>query len=162
LHLACQGGGAHPCPPSVTPLLTVKKCRPPKPRVEAKSSLSGRNCFITMHHQAGDNFENFTEVTFQDIFLTGTGHRDRRLNRDSPGQTYGRSNLNQNVKHKSNFRFIRERPFAFPSFHQTCRPPKKCRPGTLPPPQSGPWLRTAIPTPCLGFSQFSKPFQNMV
>jgi len=35
-------------------------------------------------------------VKFQDILLTGTGHRDRRLNRDSPGQTgtYGRCNLN--------------------------------------------------------------------
>jgi len=40
-----------------------------------------------MHHQVGVNFENLTEVTFQDILLTGTGHRD------SPGQikTYGRS-----------------------------------------------------------------------
>ena len=53
-----------------------------------------RNYFITMHHQAGVHFENFTEVKFRDILLTGTGHRDRRLNRDSPGQagTYGRSN----------------------------------------------------------------------
>jgi len=48
-----------------------------------------------MHHQAGVNFENFTEVKFQDILLTGTEHRNRRLNRDSPGQTYGRSNPNQ-------------------------------------------------------------------
>ena len=48
-----------------------------------------------MHHQTGVNFENFTEVKFRDILLTGTGHRDKRLNRDSPGQTgtYGRSNL---------------------------------------------------------------------
>jgi len=32
-------------------------------------------------------------VKFRDILLTGTGHRDRRLNRDCPGQTgtYGRS-----------------------------------------------------------------------
>jgi len=46
-----------------------------------------------MHHQAGVQFENFTEVKFRDILLTGTGYRDRRLNRDSPGQTgtYGRS-----------------------------------------------------------------------
>jgi len=29
LHLACQGGGAPPFPPSVTPLPTVEKCRPP-------------------------------------------------------------------------------------------------------------------------------------
>jgi len=90
-----------------------------------------------MHHQAGVNFENFTEVKFRDILLIGTGHRD------SPGQTYGRSNLNQNVKPKSNFRFIRERPFAIPSFHQKCRPPEKCRPGALsprpaPPPSQAP------------------------
>jgi len=120
---------------------TVEKSRPsPKPRVKAKSSLSGRYYFITMHHQAGVNFENFTEVKFWDILLTGMGHRNRRLNRDSPGQTgtYGRSNLNQNLKlkPKSNLSFIRERPFAIPSFHQ------KCRPGALPPrpPLSGPWL----------------------
>jgi len=25
-----------------------------------------------MHHHAGVNFENFTEVTFRDILLTGT------------------------------------------------------------------------------------------
>jgi len=50
-----------------------------------------------MHHQAGVNFEKFTEMKFRDILLTGMGHRDRRLNRDSPGQTYGRSNLNQNL-----------------------------------------------------------------
>jgi len=41
-----------------------------------------RNYFKTMHHQAGVHFENFTEVKFRDILLTGTGHRDRRLNRD--------------------------------------------------------------------------------
>jgi len=46
-----------------------------------------RNNFITMHHQAGVHFENFTEVKFRDILLTGTGHWDRRLNWDSPGQT---------------------------------------------------------------------------
>jgi len=80
-----------------------------------------------MHHQAGVNFENFAEVKFRDILVTGTGHRDIRLNRDSPGQTYGRFNLNQNLKPKSNFRFIREKPFAIPSFDQ------KCRTGALPP-----------------------------
>jgi len=50
-----------------------------------------------MHHQAGVHFENFTEVKFRDIFLTGTGHRDRRLNWDSPGQTgtYGGSSYNK-------------------------------------------------------------------
>jgi len=53
-----------------------------------------RNYFTTMHHQVGVHFENFTEVKFRDILLTGREHRDRRLNRDSPGQTgtYGRSN----------------------------------------------------------------------
>jgi len=95
-----------------------------------------------MHPLAGVNFENFTEVKFRDILRTGTGHRDRCLIRDSPGQTgtYGRSNLNQNLKPKPNFRFIRERPFAIPSYHQKCRPPEKCRPGALPPcpPRRGP------------------------
>jgi len=55
-----------------------RKVPPPKPRVKAKSSLSGRNYFITMHYQAGVHFENFTEVKFWDILLAGTGHRDRR------------------------------------------------------------------------------------
>jgi len=40
-----------------------------------------------MHYQAGVHFENFTEAEFRDILLTWTGHRERRLNRDSPGQT---------------------------------------------------------------------------
>jgi len=46
-----------------------------------------------MHHPAGVHFENFTEVKFWDILITGTGYRDRRLSRDIPGQTgtYGRS-----------------------------------------------------------------------
>jgi len=57
-------------------------------------------------------------VKFRDILLTEAGHRDRRLNRDSPGHTCGRSNLSQNLKPKSNFRFIREKPFAIPSFDQ--------------------------------------------
>jgi len=46
-----------------------------------------------MHHQAGVNLEHFTAGKFQEILLTGTGHRDRCLNRDSPDQTYVRSNL---------------------------------------------------------------------
>jgi len=52
-----------------------------------------RNYFITMHHQAGVHFENFTEVKFRDILLTGAGHRDRRLNWVGSGQTgtYGSS-----------------------------------------------------------------------
>jgi len=70
-----------------------------------------------MHPQAGVKCENFTEVKFRAILLTGTGHRDRRLKRDSPAQTYGRSNLKQNLKPNSNFRFIHERPFAIPSSH---------------------------------------------
>jgi len=49
-----------------------RKVPPPKPRVKAKSSLSGRNYFITMHHQAGVNSEIFTEVKFRDILQTGT------------------------------------------------------------------------------------------
>jgi len=53
-----------------------------------------QNCF-KMHHQVRVHFENFTEVKFRDILLTGTGHRDRRLSQDSRGQTgtYGRSIL---------------------------------------------------------------------
>ena len=86
-----------------------------------------------MHHQAGVNFENFTEVRFREILLTWAGHLDRRLNRYSPGQMYGRSNLNQNLKPKSNFRFIREKPFAIPAFDQMCRPPKSAAPGHSPP-----------------------------
>jgi len=116
------------CPslnPALPVLLLMVYFRHRKSRVKAKSSLSGRNYFITMHHQAGVNFEYFTAVKFRDILLTGTGRWDRRLNRDSPGQTgtYGRSNFNQNLKPKpkSNFRLIHERPFAVPSFHQKCR-----------------------------------------
>ena len=45
------------------------------------------------------NFENFAKVKFRDILLTGTGHRDRRLNRDCPGQTgtYGRSSYSSMI-----------------------------------------------------------------
>ena len=96
------GGRRAPLPPISYAAAHSRKVPPPKPRVKAKLSLSGRN-FITMHHQAAVNFENFTEVKLRDILLTGTGHQNRRL--DSPGQTYGRTNLNQNVKPKSNFRF---------------------------------------------------------
>ena len=45
-----------------------------------------RNYFITMHHQAGVHFENFTEVKFRDILLTRIGHRESRLNGDSPAK----------------------------------------------------------------------------
>ena len=134
MHVACQGERCAPRPPVSYPAAHSRKVPPPKPRVKAKSSLSVRNYFITMHHQAGVNFENFTDVKFRDILLTGTGHLDRRLNRDSPGQTYGRANLNQNVKPKSNFRFIRERPFPIPSFNQKCCPPRKVPPRGIAPP----------------------------
>jgi len=52
-----------------------------------------RNYFIGMRYHAGVHFENFTEMKFRDTLLTRTGHRVRRLNRDSPGQTgtYGMS-----------------------------------------------------------------------
>jgi len=83
--------GMHPCPPVSYATAHSRKVLPLKPRVKAKSSLSGRNYFETMHHQARVNFENFTEVKIRDILPTGMGHRD------SPGQTYGRSNLNQNL-----------------------------------------------------------------
>ena len=108
MHLDCQGrggGGAHPCPPVSYATTHSRKVPPPKPRVKAKSSLSGRNYFIKVHHQTGVNFEKFTEVKFRDILLTGPGHRD------SPGQTYGRSNLNQILNPKSNFRFIHHLTF---------------------------------------------------
>jgi len=62
-----KGPGMGKCRPGAS-----RKLPPPKPRVKAKSSLSGRDYFITMHHQAGVNFENFTEVKFRDILLTGT------------------------------------------------------------------------------------------
>jgi len=114
-------------------------------RIKAKSSLSGRNYFITMYHQAGVNLEHFTEVKFWDSLLTGIGHRGRRLNRDSPGQTgtYGRSNLYQNLETKSNLRFIRERPSAFPSFHQKC-PPRKVPPWGIAPPFRGPATQLGV------------------
>jgi len=64
-----------------------------------------RNYFVTMHHQAEVHFENVIEVKFWDILLTGSGHWDRHLNQDSPGQTgrYGRSNYIKN----SNVSFVK-------------------------------------------------------
>ena len=61
-------------------------------RVKVKLCLLGGNYFKTLH-QAEVNFENFIEVKFRDILLTGTGHRDRHLYRYCPGQTgtYGKS-----------------------------------------------------------------------
>jgi len=44
-----------------------------------------RNCFTTMHHQAAVHFDNFTEVKFRDILLTGTGHQDTCLTFWVPG-----------------------------------------------------------------------------
>ena len=79
-----------------------------KPRVKAKLCLLGLNYFI-IFHQAGVNFENFAKVKLRDILLNGTGHRDRRLNRDCPGQTgtYGRSSFKRNSKsQKIKFVFI--------------------------------------------------------
>ena len=127
------GGRCAPLLPVSYAAAHSRKVQPPKPRVKAKSSLSGRNYFITMHHQAGVNFENFTEVKFRDISLTGTEHRDRRSNRDSPGQTYGRSNLNQNVRPKSNFRSIRERPICYSFFWPKVPPPRKVPPQGIAP-----------------------------
>ena len=127
LHLACQRGRRAPLSPVSYATTHSRKVPCPKPRVKAKSGLSERNYFITMHHQAGVNFENFTEVKFRNILLTGTGHRDKRLNRDCPDQTYVRFNLNQNLKPKS------KRPFTIPSFHQKCRPTKSAAPENCPP-----------------------------
>jgi len=145
----------------------VEKCRPPKPRVKANSSFSGGNYFITMHRQAGVNFDNVTEVKFRVLLLTGTGHRDRRLNRESPGQTgtYGRSNLDQNLKPKLkfNFRFIRDRPFAIHSFHQKCRPSKNAAPGYCPtrPPCQGPECKsTKLLTEPILFQLLVEPDQS--
>jgi len=87
---------------------------PPKPRVKAKSSLSGRNYFITMHHQAGVNFENFTEVKFLYTLLTGT---------------YGRSNLNQSLTWGSS---VKDHLLNL-LFTKSAAPPEKCRPGAFPP-----------------------------
>ena len=60
----------------------------PGPPLTLKPSLN--LCLILNFMQ---NFENFAKVKFRDILQTGTGHQDRRLNRDCPGQTgtYGRS-----------------------------------------------------------------------
>ena len=76
---------------AVVPLKTTEKWRNNKPLI-LQMAIEW-NDFITIHHQARVHFENLTEVKFRDILLTGMGHRDRRLNRDSPGQTgtYGRS-----------------------------------------------------------------------
>ena len=75
----------------------MEKWRNNKPSILQMAIV--RIYFITMHQQAGVHFENFTEVKFRDILLTRAGHRDRRLNRDSPGQTetYGRSTFNDSV-----------------------------------------------------------------
>ena len=54
----------------VVPLKIMEKWRNNKPPI--LQMAIERNYYITMHHQAGVNFENFTEVKFQDILLTGT------------------------------------------------------------------------------------------
>ena len=63
-----QGPDMGKCRPGAS-----RKVPPPKPSVKAKSSLWGRNCFLTMYYQAGVNFESFAEVKFRDILLTGMG-----------------------------------------------------------------------------------------
>ena len=127
-----QGPDMGKCRPGAS-----RKVPPPKPSVKAKSSLWGRNCFLTMYYQAGVNFESFAEVKFRDILLTGMGHRD------SPGQigTYGKSNLNQNLKPKPRFiswKVHSWKTICYPLFSPEVLPPENCRPGALPP-LSGPW-----------------------
>ena len=124
LHLPCQGGGARPCPRQ------LRRCPQSKSAVPPSHGLNQSQAFQDgiISSSGWSYFWKFHWSEIPGYFA----NRDRRLNRDGPGQTYGRSNLNQNVKPKSNFRFIRERPFAIPSFHQ------KCRPGALSPPSRGP------------------------
>jgi len=93
-------------PPLATPMVVVSRSGPRHGEVssrgESKSAAPSHNGvnFENAAPPPGVNLENFAEVKFRDILLTGKGHRDRRLNRDSPGQTrtYGRSNLNQTPK----------------------------------------------------------------
>ena len=68
----------------------INKKGPGLPKLTMKPSL-----ILSMILNFMQNFKNFAKVKFRDILLTGTGHRDRRLNRDCPGQTgtYGRSNF---------------------------------------------------------------------
>ena len=85
-------------------------------------------------------FWKFTEVKFQDILLTGTRHRDKRLNRESPCQTrtYGRSNLNQNLNLTSGS-FVKDH-LLFLLFTKSAGPPKSAAPGHFSP----------RPRPCRG------------
>ena len=55
---------------AVVPLKTTENWRNNKHSI--LQMAIERNYFITMHHQAGVNFENLTEVKFRDILLTGT------------------------------------------------------------------------------------------
>ena len=66
----------------------INKKGPGLPKLTMKPSL-----ILSMILNFMQNFKNFAKVKFRDILLSGTGHRDRRLNRDCPGQTgtYGRS-----------------------------------------------------------------------
>ena len=66
----------------------INKKGPGLPKLTMKPSL-----ILSMILNFMQNFKNFAKVKFRDILLTRTGHRDRRLNRDCPGQTgtYGRS-----------------------------------------------------------------------
>jgi len=54
----------------VVTLKTMKKWRNNKPPI--LQMAIERNYYITMHHPAGVHFENFTEVKFWDILITGT------------------------------------------------------------------------------------------
>ena len=70
----------------------INKKGPGLPKLTMKPSL-----ILSMILNFMQNFKNFAKVKFRDILLTGTGHRDRRLNRDCPCQTgtYGRSRHRQ-------------------------------------------------------------------
>jgi len=116
------------------------KCRPGASRKvllspKQSQAFPGRNYFITMYHQAGVNFENFTEVKFWDILLTGTGHRDRRLNPDSPGQTgmCGRSNLSPNLNLNLTSGSLVKDHLLFLLFSKRAAPLKSAANGHCPP-----------------------------
>jgi len=55
---------------AVVTLKTIEKWRNNKPPI--LQMAIERNYVVTMHHQAGVHFENFTEVKFRDLLPTGT------------------------------------------------------------------------------------------
>ena len=63
-----------------------RKVPPPKPRVKAKLSLSGRNYFIARHHQAGVTFENSLKWNSGTFCWPG---RDTGTIPAKPGRTVG-------------------------------------------------------------------------